>query len=194
MIHVGSRLRVSSYADPAVSPNDIVILIRPSPAFGDGHHPTTQMCLEMLEREIRGAERVLDLGTGTGILAIAAAKLGAEKVIAADIDRHACRAALANIHWNRVEQTVHVIQGSVEALHPDQRFDVAVTNLYNAHQVKAVVPDIARRIRIGGTIVCSGIWRHRAAEMIRLLQDQQLATRNQIVLENLIAISAVKEA
>ncbi|MCI0483289.1 MAG: 50S ribosomal protein L11 methyltransferase [candidate division NC10 bacterium] len=194
MIQVGSRLRVSSYSGPAVSADDILILVRPSPAFGDGHHPTTQMCLEMVECEIRRGERVLDLGTGTGILAIAAAKLGAEKVIAADIDWQACEAALANIHWNRVEKTVHVFQGSVEALHPDRPFDVAVTNLYNAHQVKAVIPAIARRIVIGGRIICSGIWRHRAEEMVRLLADQRLAYRNQMVLENLITISAVKEA
>ncbi|MEE9172107.1 MAG: 50S ribosomal protein L11 methyltransferase [candidate division NC10 bacterium] len=80
MIHVGSRLHVSSYSDPILSAGDIHIYIRPSTVFGDGSHATTQMCLEMLELELQRGDRVVDIGTGTGILAIAAAKLGARDV------------------------------------------------------------------------------------------------------------------
>lgn len=192
MIRVGSRILVSSYPEPTVGPQDILVLIRPSGAFGDGHHPTTRMCLEMLEHEIKGGEAVLDLGAGSGILAIAAAKLGARSVTAADIDRHACEAALANIHVNRVTKTVQVFQGSVEALHPDTQFDLIVANLYNAHQVQAVLPALARRVAIHGRIICSGIWQRRGEAVIRLLTDENFTFRNQRIMDNLVTISAVK--
>lgn len=193
VIHVGSRFRVSSYHDPALSPHDLHILIRPSPAFGDGAHPTTQMCLEMLELEITGGECVLDLGTGSGILAIAAARLGACRVIAADIERTSCQAALTNIRLNRLEQTVHVFEGSAEALHPEKTFDLVVANLYNAQQVIEVLPELTRRVRVHGTIMCGGIWTGRREEMMHLLENESFTFRNQQIREQLLTISAVKE-
>ncbi|MFQ5846363.1 MAG: 50S ribosomal protein L11 methyltransferase [Candidatus Methylomirabilales bacterium] len=194
MIHVGSRLCVASYRDPVLSADDILVLIRPSTAFGDGNHATTQMCLEMLECEIGGGELVLDLGTGSGVLAIAAARLGARKVIAVDTARHACKAASVNIPTNDVEQTVHVLHGSVEALHPDKIFDVIVTNLYNAEQVRAVLPEIARRVRGRGMLICGGIWMRRDEEMIRLLADEHFAVRTRRTMDDYVTIAAVKEA
>lgn len=192
MIRIGSRIHVSSYADPAVTPHDILVLIRPSSAFGDGTHPTTRMCLEMLEHEIKGGEVVLDLGTGSGILAIAATKLGASRVTAADIDGHSCQVALTNIHLNRVGKTVRVFQGSVEAIHPRAQFDLVIANLYNAQQIQAVLPALARRAAVHGRIICSGIWQRRDDEVIRLLADERLAFRNQLSMDNLVTISAVK--
>ncbi len=193
MIHVGSRLRVSSYYDPVLSPDDIHILIRPSTAFCDGAHPTTQMCLEILEEEIRGGECVLDLGTGSGILAIAAAKLGARKVVAADILRNSCQAAITNIRLNRLERTVHVFEGSAEALHPRKTFDLVVANLYNAQQVKDVLPELTRRVAFQGKIICAGIWTARGDEMMHLLANENFAFRNHRTREQLLTISAVKE-
>ncbi len=192
MIHIGSRLRISSYSHSVRSRDHIHIVIRPSTVFGDGSHATTHMCLELLECEINAGDTVLDVGTGTGILAIAAAKLGARRVIAADIDWDSCQAASENIALNRVEHTVRVFQGSVEALHPDTSFNVAVTNLYNADQVKAVLPGLARRVALHGKIICTGIWRGREEEMIHLLREEDLALRNQKTLDAFIAIAAMK--
>lgn len=193
MIHIGSRFRVSSYHDPALSSHDLHILIRPSTAFGDGAHPTTQMCLEMLEREITGGECVLDLGTGSAILAIAAARLGARKVIAADIKSTSCQAALTNVRLNRLEQTIHVFEGSAEALHPRKAFDLVVANLYNAQQVIEVLPKLTRRVRVHGTIICGGIWTRRRDEMMRLLENENFTFRSQQVREQLLTLSATKE-
>lgn len=193
MIHVGSRFRVSSYHDPALSPHDLHILIRPSTAFGDGAHLTTQMCLEMLEQEITGGECVLDLGTGSAILAIAAAKLGARKVIAADIERTSCQAALTNVRLNRLEQTIHVFEGSAEALHPGKTFDLVVANLYNAQQVIEVLPELTRRVRVHGVIMCGGIWTRRRDEIMHLLESENFTFRNQQVREQLLTLSETKE-
>lgn len=192
MIRVGSRILVSSYTDPVVAPHDVHVLIHPSSAFGDGAHPTTQMCLAMLEDEITGGEAVLDLGTGSGILAIAAAKLGAGKVTAADIVREACEAAVANVRLNRMGQAVRVFQGSVEAIHARTAFDVVVTNLYNAHQIQSVLPALARRVRARGRIICSGIWQRRGDAVMRLLADDDFTFRNQVTVDNLTTIVAVK--
>ena len=194
MVRVGARLCVASYREPALPADAMLILIRPSPAFGDGHHATTQMCLEMLEQEIRGGERILDVGTGSGILAIAAAKLGARTVLGAEIHGPSCEAALANIRLNGVERAVHVFQGSVDAIHPGQMFDLAVANLYNAQQVMEVLPELTRWIRPGGMMICGGIWVGRREEMQRLLGAEGFAGRDQRRRDSLLTLSAIKRA
>jgi ribosomal protein L11 methyltransferase len=176
-----------------MSPDGALVVIPPGSAFGDGSHATTRMSLEMLEQEISGGERVLDLGTGSGILAIAAAKLGARKVIATDIDRDACEVARENIRLNHVEGRVLVFHGSVEAIHQNYRFDVAVANFYNADQIKAALPEMARRVKVQGRVVCAGIWVRRAEEMIRLLTREKFRVRNLLTQDAFVTISAVKE-
>ena len=194
MVRVGARLCVASYREPALPADAMLILIRPSPAFGDGHHATTQMCLEMLEQEIRGGERILDVGTGSGILAIAAAKLGARTVLGAEIHGPSCEAALANIRLNGVERAVHVFQGSVDAIHPGQMFDLAVANLYNAQQVMEVLPELTRRIRPGGMMICGGIWVGRREEMQRLLSAEHFTPRKELARHQIVTIAYVKGA
>ncbi len=118
--------------------------------FGDGLHPTTGLCVEALERVFaaRARARVLDVGTGTGILAICAAKLGAESVTATDVDSLARHAARAHAEANAIALRVE------EAL-PEERFDLVVANLY-AEPLRALAPQIAERVAEGGTLVISG--------------------------------------
>lgn len=194
MIRVGKRLLIASHPSPPMSPKDILVAIRPGSAFGDGSHSTTQMLLAILEREIRGGERVLDLGTGSGILAIAAAKLGARKVIAADIDRHACEVARENVHSNQLDGKVVIVHGSVEALHPHRRFDLIVANLYNAGQLKEVLPELIRRVEGHGKMLCSGIWRRRGDEILRLLTDAHFTVRSLQEEDAFVTIFAMKGA
>jgi ribosomal protein L11 methyltransferase len=193
MVRVGSRLCVASYREPALSADDLLILIRPSAAFGDGHHATTQLCLELLELEIRGGERVLDVGTGSGILAIAAAKLGARRVLAAEIHQPSCQEALVNFRLNGVEKIVHAYQGSVEALHPRATFDLIVVNLYNADQLLAVYPSLSGRLVAGGRLICGGIWVRRHDEFVHLLAAGDFGVRRVRHRDAFIALAAVKE-
>ncbi|NJO06553.1 MAG: 50S ribosomal protein L11 methyltransferase, partial [Chloroflexaceae bacterium] len=106
---------VPSWLDYTAQPDDVVLHLDPGMAFGTGLHPTTRLCLVLLEQYARPSARVLDLGTGSGILAIAAAKQGAAPVLALDNDTVAVRAAWENVERNRVQDVVTVAAGSLGA-------------------------------------------------------------------------------
>jgi ribosomal protein L11 methyltransferase len=184
-IRIGSRLIVvptpeGSFEgkDPDLEPAIIPIYIQPGMAFGTASHPTTRMCLELLEQVIRPGVTVLDLGCGTGILAIAAAKMGAEYVQAVDIAPRAIELARANLAHNHVSDRVTLLHGSFEAVKPrelpgsygipkdlapaatrptQQRFDLVLANLL-AEVIKDLLhtglPDILSQ---EGILIASGV-------------------------------------
>lgn len=148
----------------ADGPADETVVIDAGMAFGTGHHATTRLCLAALqELDLPGA-RVLDVGTGTGVLAIAAAKLGAREVVALDTDEDAVTAARANAARNRVD--VDVRHGDLASAVADGPFEVVVANL-----VTDVVVALADRLVAitAGTLVASGISRDRAGEVAAVL-------------------------
>ncbi len=147
-------------------------------AFGTGHHPTTRMCLEQLEEHITPGMRVLDLGTGSGILSIAAAKLGAEEVAALDVDPVALKAARTNFQRNGVDAKVRTAQGSLP--HPQVSaagFDLAVANI----TAKAIISNahhLAEALVVDGVLVVSGILReHQDRVEEALVQGFNIAER-----------------
>ena len=117
-LRIGRRLVIAPPGlDLPSDPESIPIRIDAGTAFGSGTHPTTQLCLQALERHLTSEASLLDLGTGTGILAIAAAKLGARPILALDIDSEAVGVARGNVALNQVGDRIHVEQGSLaEAL------------------------------------------------------------------------------
>ena len=142
---------VPSWHEP-VDPAAINLELDPGLAFGTGSHPTTRLCLKWLVRELGQGESVLDYGCGSGILAIAAARLGACRVVGTDIDPQALVASRANALRNRVGASFV----PVESLTEDGAFDVIVANIL-ANPIIALAPSFARRSRQGGRIVLSGI-------------------------------------
>lgn len=153
---VGERLVVKpSWATYEVAAGDAVIEIDPGMAFGTGQHPTTAMCLRALEERLRQGDRVLDLGTGSGILAIAAARLGAERVLALDIDPQAVKAARANAAANGVDTLVEVREGTLPEGSSSERFDVVVANI-SGLTIERLAGDMAAALTDGGTLVASG--------------------------------------
>jgi ribosomal protein L11 methyltransferase len=159
---VGRRLLVTPPWEPGPLPQDrLVIRIEPAMAFGTGHHATTRMCLQALEacmagRSARNGPMVLDVGTGTAILAIAAAALGAARVIALDTDPEALEAAAHNLVLNRMEGRVQVCRGGLAVLEQALRFDLILANL----DTKTLCPllDLLReRLAPGGRSIASGI-------------------------------------
>jgi ribosomal protein L11 methyltransferase len=136
---------------------DLVIRLDPGMAFGTGLHPTTRLCLRGLERSIQGGEQVLDLGTGSGILAIAARKLGARRVLGLDVEAIAVRVAAENVERNRVRRGVQVEHGSLPLDPPPARpFDLVVANI-SFRVLHALHPEIRRVLAPGGRALFSGV-------------------------------------
>ena len=148
-------------------PEDRVIEIDPGMAFGSGTHETTGMCLSLLEEVISGGEEIIDVGTGSGILAIGAALLGAGHVLAVDIDPDAVRVAVENVRNNHVEDTVTVRQGDlldrVSAV-----CDICVANIISDIIISFALP-LKPHIRPGGLFICSGIVSQRSDEVTSAL-------------------------
>ncbi|HON99374.1 MAG TPA: 50S ribosomal protein L11 methyltransferase [Syntrophales bacterium] len=139
--------------------HDVVIEVDPGMAFGTGQHPSTRMCLEALEDLLLKERsvptwRVLDVGTGTGILGIAAAKLGAQRVLCVDIDRQAAQIAAENVRINGVEDRVQVLNRDVAAV--EERFNLIAANLTAKVLIK-LRPRLVDLLDGGGFLVVSGL-------------------------------------
>ena len=147
--------------DPA--PGDRIIEIDPGMAFGSGTHETTGMCIALLEEVIRGGECIIDVGTGSGILAIAAALLGAGRVLAVDIDPDAVRVASENVAHNRVGHIVEVQEGDLLKA-TDETCQICVANIISDIIISFCAP-LKTHIEPGGLFICSGVVMERTEEV-----------------------------
>ena len=165
-IRIGNRLIVSpTWCDPELKEGDILVRIDPSMAFGTGQHPTTRFSLELLERAVFKGATVLDVGTGSGILSIAAVKLGARKVTAVDIDHTVIPIARRNAEMNGVADKIELLAGDITAVPPVRKFDVVVANILTKIIVP-MLPDIKARLKPGGEAILSGILVSEEEEVI----------------------------
>jgi len=154
-LRVGRRLWVRPSWEPVeAQPGEIVIVIDPGLAFGTGEHETTQLCAEMLEEVIEGGEHVVDVGTGSGILAILAARLGAGRVEAIDCDPQAVEVAWENVNRNGVAEVVQVREGHF--LDGAAGIDVLVANL-NTALLEQLLPDVPAALAPGAQVIVSGV-------------------------------------
>jgi ribosomal protein L11 methyltransferase len=147
-------------------PDDVVLALDPGMAFGTGLHPTTRLCLAALESiaddgRVEGT-RVLDVGCGSGILAIAAVKLGASDALGVDTDSIAIESTVANARRNRLGRRIHARAGSLPSREPP--FDVVLANLI-AGVLVPLADALRDELRPGGTLVASGIFIDREAEV-----------------------------
>jgi ribosomal protein L11 methyltransferase len=156
VLHIGRRtVIVPQWQSYTPAPDEIVITLDPGMAFGTGTHPTTRLCLEALERALSPGMRVLDLGTGSGVLAIAAAKQGAASVLALDIDDLAVAAARENVGANGVSDVVRVGAGSLDAA--GAGYDLVLVNIL-ARVICALLDEgLARTLHPDGVVIASGI-------------------------------------
>jgi ribosomal protein L11 methyltransferase len=145
-------------------PGDVVLLLDPGMAFGTGLHPTTRLCLRAVEEQVEPGMRVLDLGAGSGILAIAAARLHASYVEAVEIESVAADVCRDNVERNGVAAIVTVRRGTLDQA-PPTLFDLALANISIAALLQ-LHPLLAQYVRPGGLAVLSGVLAERAAELV----------------------------
>ena len=158
-VRISPRLWIVPSWHQAPDPDAIAIALDPGLAFGTGHHPSTRMCLRWLERVIRGGESVFDFGCGSGILAIAAMKLGAARADGVDIDEQALLAARRNALHNRVQATFH---SAADALRQPAR--IVVANIL-ARPLIVLAPLLARLTAHGGRLALAGLLEGQAGEV-----------------------------
>ena len=165
----GERFVVKPTWEPyEPQPGDLVIELDPGMAFGSGMHETTSMCLELLEKAVRPGDRVFDVGTGSGILAIGAALLGAKDLLAIDIDPNAVRVARENVEHMGMADRIAVLEGDLLKNTDETVCDVCVANII-ADIICAFARPLMPRIRPGGFFICSGIIREREQDVLNAL-------------------------
>lgn len=161
-IRISERLWIVPSWHEAPNPEAICIALDPGLAFGTGSHPTTRLCLQWLEQVVTPGASVLDYGCGSGILAIAAGKLGASPLEGVDIDPRAIEAAAFNAENNGVSAQFALAEKPQSGV-----FDIVVANIL-ANPLRALAPALAARVRPGGRLALSGILREQAEEIIAI--------------------------
>jgi ribosomal protein L11 methyltransferase len=157
----GRRLWVCPAGNRPEAPAAVVVDLEPGLAFGTGTHPTTALCLKWLDGAALEGRQVLDYGCGSGILAVAAARLGAARVLAVDHDPQALQATAANAAKNRVADRVLPVHPTEL---PDTAFDVVLANIL-AGTLMQLAPLLGARTVNGGELVLAGILEHQADEV-----------------------------
>lgn len=147
------------------------VIMDPGMAFGTGTHPSTRLCLIALEDCLREGDRVIDLGCGSGILSIAAARLGAERVLALDVDQQAVRVTHGNVSLNNLEDIIAVQEGSLSTLlssqsRADATYDMLLANILAPTLETLISEGVSQAVRPGGLLILSGILDKQLGSML----------------------------
>jgi ribosomal protein L11 methyltransferase len=195
-IRIGRRLQiVPSWIDPAPFAHDLILRLDPGMAFGTGMHPTTQLCMEALEDWITPGMDVIDLGCGSGILTIAAVRLGAGRVLSLDIDPQAVRVAQENASVNGVESSVEIRTGSLDDLLLERRTaPLVVANILAAVVREMLAAGLARTVQPHGKLVLSGILEEQSAAVEAALEAEGMQVGEKRLRRDWVALVAEKPA
>lgn len=168
---VGARAVVKPiWEDYKKEDYELVVELDPGMAFGTGTHETTRMCVQALERYVKNDLTVFDIGTGSGILAITAAKLNAKKVIGVDLDTVAVDSAKQNVKYNDINN-IEIIHGNLMEV-IDGKANIVVANII-ADIIMLLTPDVLKFLEKGGYFISSGIIKDRAEEVIDTLKKNR---------------------
>jgi ribosomal protein L11 methyltransferase len=188
VLHVGGRIVIKpGWRRYRARPGEVVVALDPGMAFGTGLHPTTRLCLSALERLRVAGTRVLDLGCGSGILSLAAARLGAREVVALDTDPIAIEATQANAGRNRLRGRIDARLGSLPS--GDSPFEIVLANLVSGILI-GLATGIAAEVGPGGQLVASGIFRDRESEVRDAFAKEGLAVTTREVEGDWVALVA----
>lgn len=175
-LRIGENIIIKpTWEDYEVKENDIIIELDPGMAFGTGTHETTKMCTEALEEYVKDGKIVYDIGSGSGILSIVAAKLGAKKVIGVDLDLLCVKVANENIKINDVNNIVEIKHGDLlEVI--DDKADIIVSNII-AEVIAGMTKDLKAYLNDGGIFIASGI----ILEKLHLVEDSLIKSGFKII-------------
>lgn len=177
--HISDRVVIKpSWEDYTAGENDIIIEMDPGMAFGTGTHETTRMCAQLLEQYFKKGDSILDVGCGTGILSIIAAKLGASRAVAVDVDEVAVRITSQNSSLNNVENAVKAQTGQLDDV-KKEKFDVVIANII-ANVIVDISEAITYYLKAGGCFITSGIIRERRDEVIKAYMKQGFEKVNEL--------------
>jgi len=171
-----------------VNSDELIIELDPGMAFGTGTHPTTVMCIQALERTVQKGCSVIDVGTGSGVLSIAAALLGAKEVLALDLDEVAIESAKQNIELNHVSDTIDVRKGNLlEGI--ENQTDIVVANIL-ADVIIRFTDDATSIVKQGGYFITSGIIHPKKSEVKDAIISAGFSIEETLVMEDWVAFIA----
>jgi ribosomal protein L11 methyltransferase len=197
-IPIGRRLIIVPVWLDSPEPDRIPIKIDPGMAFGTGTHPTTQLSLELIEKSLltHHATRMIDIGCGSGILSIAALKLGAQTALGVDIDIESVRNSRENADKNGIGEEFIIAQGSVSDVlagkFPFQRAPLVVANILAPIIVRLFGDGLADLVEPGGSLVLSGILQEQAGNVLEAAQARGLVLNKRLQMGDWVALSLSK--
>ncbi|MFF2456661.1 50S ribosomal protein L11 methyltransferase [Peribacillus simplex] len=171
-----------------VSSDELIIELDPGMAFGTGTHPTTVMCIQALERTVQPGDLVVDVGTGSGVLSIAAALLDAKRIQSLDLDEVAVQSAKQNVELNKVQDKVSVSQGNLlDGV--NEQADIVVANIL-AEVIMRFTDDVAKVVKPGGYFIASGIIQTKKQDVKEAIIASGFTVEETILMEDWVAIIA----
>lgn len=162
-VRIGRIVVKPTWEEIDPQPDDVIIDIDPGMAFGTGYHPTTQLCLQALQERVKGGEVALDVGTGSGVLAIAAAKLGAKRVVGLDVDTVAVEVAQENVDQSGLTETI-TIDRADSPLALEGQADIVTANIL-AQVLIDMAGQLYEKLKPGAILIGSGIIAERGADV-----------------------------
>ena len=171
-IRIGHKLMViPPWINIEIGSSEIPVIIDPGQAFGTGAHPSTQLCLQAIEQHLIPGDSVLDIGCGSGILAIAALKLGASIATGLDTDNDAIDATRQNAITNNVLDRLQLVQGTLDTIKKHQLYRIVVVNILSRTIMQMINNNLANIVANNGLLILSGILTEQSAEIERQLAN-----------------------
>ena len=174
-----------------VSSDEKIIELDPGMAFGTGTHPTTILCIQALEKHVKQGMNVIDVGTGSGVLTIAAAKYGAKEILALDLDEVAVNSAKINCKLNKVHDQVTIKQNDL-LKGVEFEADIIVANIL-AEVIVRFTDDVERLLKPGGLFISSGIIKQKRAEVEEAIVNSGLVIEEVMTMEDWVSVTARKQ-
>ena len=188
-IHVSERTVITPSWHPyEPAPGELVLTIDPKMSFGTGYHESTRLILRLLEQNIRTGDSVLDMGTGTGVLAIAAVKLGAAQATGVDVDEWSYDNACENTRLNHVEDRITILHGDISAT-PQGPFTLILANIQRTVLLD-MLPVLVQRLREGGRLLLAGLLQEDREIMMEQLRHEGMTLSGELSENEWIAIAA----